>query len=84
MAAMKFAISVPEDVMRQVDRAAKRRRMTRSGFISRVLARVARAQTDAEISRKVDEIFSDPEVAREQVATARAFRRSAPTAGAGW
>ena len=53
-------------------------------FISRVLASVARAQTDAEISRKVDELFSDPEVAREQVETARTFRRSAPTAGAGW
>jgi hypothetical protein len=84
VAARKFAISVPENVMRQVDRAAKRRRMTRSGFISRVLASVARAQTDAEISRKVDELFSDPEVAREQVETARTFRRSAPTAGAGW
>jgi metal-responsive CopG/Arc/MetJ family transcriptional regulator len=82
--ARKFAISVPEDVMRQVDRAAKRRRMTRSAFISRVLARVARAQTDAEISRRVDELFSDAELAREQVETARAFRRSAPTAGAGW
>ena len=84
MAARKFAISIPEDVMRQVDRAAKRRRMTRSGFISGVLATVARAQTDAEISRKVDELFSDPEVAREQVETARVLRRSAPTAGTRW
>ena len=84
MAARKFAISVPEDVMRQVDRAAKRRRMTRSGFISRVLARVARARTDAEISERVNAFFSDPEVAREQRETARAFRRAAPTAGAEW
>ena len=84
MAARKFAISVSEAVMRQVDRAAKQRRMTRSGFIALVLARVARSRTDAEISRRVDAIFSDPDVAREQRETARAFRRPARTAGAEW
>ena len=80
MAARKFAISVPEDVMRQVDRAARRRRMTRSGFITHVLAHVASARTDAEISKRVDAIFRDAEVAREQRETARAFRRT----GAEW
>lgn len=84
MAARKFAISVPENVMRQVDRAARRRGMTRSGFIAEVLARVARARTDFEISRRVDAFFADPEIAREQVETARAFRRAAATAGTEW
>jgi hypothetical protein len=76
LAAPKFAISVPEGVMRRVDQAARRRGMTRSGFIPRVLARVASARTDADISRRVDAFFADPEVRREQVATARAFRRT--------
>jgi len=84
MAARKFAISVPEDVMRHVDRAAARRGVTRSRFIADLLARVARARTDAEISRRVDALFSDPEVAREQAQTARAFRRTAPRAGTEW
>lgn len=84
MAARKFAISVPEDVMRQVDRAAARRGTTRSRFIADVLARVARARTDAEISRRVDALFSDPEVVREQADTARAFHRAAPRGGAEW
>jgi hypothetical protein len=49
-----------------------------------VLARVARARTDAEISRRVDALFADPRVTREQAATARTFRHAAPRAGTEW
>lgn len=84
MAVRKFAISVPEDVMRQVDRAATRRGTTRSGFIAHVLARVAGARTDAEISRRVNALFSDPQLTREQAGTARAFRRAALRPGTEW
>jgi metal-responsive CopG/Arc/MetJ family transcriptional regulator len=80
----KFAISVPETVMRHVDRAARRRGMTRSGFVSHVLARVAEARSDAEISRRVDAFFAEPEVAREQRRTARAFSRRAGAPGTEW
>ena len=84
MAAKKSAISVPEEVIREVDHAAKRRGMTRSGFISDVLSHVARARTDAEIARRVNELFADAEIAREQVETAKRFRRIAPRRGAEW
>ena len=84
MAVRKFAISVPETVMRHVDRAARRRGMTRSGFVSQVLARVAEARTDAEISRRVDAFFADPELAGEQRRAVRALRRRAPARGTEW
>ena len=84
MAAKKLAISVPEEVIREVDHAAKRRGMTRSGFITDVLSQVARARTDAEIARRVNNLFSDAEIAREQTDTARRFRRIAPQRGAEW
>ena len=45
--------------------------MTRSGFIADVLSHVARARTDAEIARRVNDLFSDSEIAREQVETAK-------------
>lgn len=83
MAVRKIAIWVPEGVLRQVDQAAKARHMTRSRFISR-LARIASARRDAEITRRIDEILADPEVAREQVATARAFQRARSTRGTEW
>jgi metal-responsive CopG/Arc/MetJ family transcriptional regulator len=84
MAAKKLAISVPEEVIREVDHAAKRRGMTRSGFITDVLSQVARARTDAEIARRVNDLFSDAEIAREQADTSRKFRRIAPQRGAEW
>jgi metal-responsive CopG/Arc/MetJ family transcriptional regulator len=73
MAVHKFAISIPEAVMDQVDQAAESRGVTRSRFISDVLHKVARARTDAQITRRLDEVFADTEVAKEQGRTSRAF-----------
>lgn len=72
MPAKKIAISVPEEVLAAVDRAAARRSVTRSRFISDVLRRVAAARSDAEVRRCVNELFSDPEIAGEQREAARA------------
>lgn len=84
MAVRKIAISVPEEVLRQVDQAAKARHMTRSGFISRALARIASTRRDAEITRRIDELMAEPEVAAEQVETARAFQRARSRRGTEW
>lgn len=82
MAVHKFAISIPEDVMKRIDRAAARRGVTRSRFISSVLAVAAAAHRDAEIAERVNRLFSDPEIREEQARTARDFGRS--RTGAGW
>jgi metal-responsive CopG/Arc/MetJ family transcriptional regulator len=58
MAAAKFAISVPEETMSQVDRAAKRLGMTRSRYIAVVLARVANRERDRAIGERVDEALA--------------------------
>jgi len=73
MNAKKFAISIPAEVMKQVDRAARARQVTRSRFISDVLRKVAAARSDAEVSRRVNAVFEDEDVAREQVETSNAF-----------
>jgi predicted DNA-binding protein len=59
MAVAKFAISMPEETMQRVDRAAKRLRMTRSRYIALVLDRVARNERDAAISSKVDQVLAE-------------------------
>jgi len=59
MSVTKFAISMPTDTMGQVDRAAKRLGMTRSRYIAIVLARVARRERHAAISRRVDEVLAE-------------------------
>src|SRR5262249_7344866 len=57
MAAKKFAISVPEDVMAEIDRAAASRGVTRSRFIAQILALAARQRRDRAITRALDRVF---------------------------
>jgi len=84
MAVRKFAISVAEEVMEQVDRAAARRQMTRSGFVAHVLREIARARSDAETTKRINRIMADPELAAEQKETADAFGALASRRGARW
>jgi metal-responsive CopG/Arc/MetJ family transcriptional regulator len=58
MRAAKFAISIPAETMREVDRAAKRLQMTRSRYIAVVLARIAKDKRDRSISKKVDDVLA--------------------------
>lgn len=84
MAVKKIAISVPEEVIEQVDRAAARRKMTRSAYISWVLRRIARARSDAEVTRQVNAFFADAELDREQRHTAREMARLRASEGTEW
>jgi metal-responsive CopG/Arc/MetJ family transcriptional regulator len=76
VAVRKIAISVPEQVLAQVDAAAAERGENRSRFITQMLVLLARARTDREISRRVNALFAEPEVAREQRGTARASAKA--------
>jgi hypothetical protein len=84
MAVRKIAISIPEDVVTAVDRAAARRRTTRSAYIADVLRRVARARSDAEITQRINAVLDDDAVAREQQDTAAAFNARRPREGWKW
>ena len=59
MGVTKFAISVPSKTMAEVDRAAKRLGLTRSGYISEVLTRIAKRERDASISKRIDRVLED-------------------------
>jgi hypothetical protein len=62
----KTAIAVPEDVLQEVDRAARERGESRSRFISRVLRLAVRARRDAEVTRQLDALFADEAVREGQ------------------
>jgi hypothetical protein len=80
MVAAKFAISMPPETMRLVDRAAKRLGMTRSRYIAVVLARIAQRERDASISAKVDQVLAElGEQDRDSLEHLRAARRAEGT-----
>jgi hypothetical protein len=84
MPCKKFAISVPVAVMQLVDLAARRQGVTRSRFIATVLRRIASARHDAEITRRINELFADPDLKDAQKQTTEAFATVASTVGTEW
>jgi len=77
MAHRKTAIAVPEDVLDEVDRAARMRGESRSRFISRILRLAMRARRDAEITRRLDALFADESLAEGQQRDAEDLARLA-------
>ena len=62
----KTAIAVPDELLAAVDRVARSRRETRNRFVTRVLEQAVRARRDAEITRRLNDLFAAPEVAERQ------------------
>jgi metal-responsive CopG/Arc/MetJ family transcriptional regulator len=66
MALRKTAIAVPEPILAEVDRAARERGESRSGFITRVLRLAVRARRDAEVTQRLNALFADESVSKGQ------------------
>jgi len=73
MAYRKTAIAVPAEVLAEVDRAARARGESRSKFITRILRAALKARRDADIVRRLDKLFSDPAMNKEQLETTAFF-----------
>ena len=73
MATQKATIALPEDLLIAVDKAAHERGSSRSAFISMVLRRALRAKRDAAVTRQLDELFADEELAQRQSQEAEAL-----------
>lgn len=80
MTTRKTAIAVPEELLARVDAIARERGQSRSRFINDVLREAVRARRDAEITRRLDALFAEPEVADEQ----RRLARELADAGIDW
>jgi predicted transcriptional regulator len=61
----KTAIAVSDELLAAVDRVARSRRETRNRFVTRVLEQAVRARRDAEITRRLNDLFAAPEVVEE-------------------
>lgn len=70
MAYRKTAIAVPEELLADVDRAARARGESRSKYITRVLTAAVRARRDAEVTRRLNELFAGETLRTEQARTA--------------
>ena len=62
----KTAIAISDELLAAVDRAANERHETRNRFVTRVLEHAVRARRDADITRRLDALFTDAELAQAQ------------------
>ena len=69
----KTAIAIPDDLLAAIDRAARQRRESRNRFVTRVLQYAVRARRDAEVTRRLNELFAAPELAEQQPRDASEF-----------
>ena len=76
----KTAIAIPEDLLDAVDRAAAARHESRNQFVTKVLHAAVRARRDAAITRRLDDLFTDPDAASAQ----REGAASLDAAGTDW
>jgi hypothetical protein len=81
MPCAKLAISMPEETMRLVDRAATKLHWTPSRYIATVLRRVARRERGAAVSHKVDAVLAEME---QDLAAAHRLRAARRDEGTEW
>ncbi|HET9765461.1 MAG TPA: hypothetical protein VFS60_01365 [Thermoanaerobaculia bacterium] len=76
----RIAFAAPADLIAEVDQIARERNESRGRFIIRVLRQAVRARRDADITRRLNELFADQSLAEEQRRSAAAL----DAAGADW
>lgn len=86
MTVRKIAISVPEEILREIDAIARKSKTTRSGLISQVLSEVTHARNRSEVTARINQLFGDPEIQAEQATDAGIFLQAADSdsEGSGW
>lgn len=62
----KTAIAVSDDLLAAVDRAARQRHESRNRFVTRVLEQAVRARRDAEITKRLNQLFVASDRAEQQ------------------
>jgi metal-responsive CopG/Arc/MetJ family transcriptional regulator len=76
----KTAIAIPDNLLTAVDRAARSRGESRNRFVTRVLEEAVRARRDAEVTKRLNELFAHGDLAQEQAHTASEW----DTVGTDW
>lgn len=60
-------IAVPTELLLEVERAAQMGGESRDRFITRILQEYVYARRDVEVPRRLDELFAEPELVRQQM-----------------
>ncbi|MFA9201003.1 MAG: hypothetical protein ACEQR8_07415 [Cypionkella sp.] len=74
---MKLAVSIPDELGAEADRAARDLGLSRSALYGRALAEFLRARSDRHMTERIDELMSQLGSPRSEFVSAAARRRLA-------
>lgn len=66
---LRVKISIPQDILKTVDKLSKEKNVSRSAYISNVLQLVSTKSKESEIINRINRLFSDPKIQKEQKQT---------------
>lgn len=84
MTTVKVAITMPKELVREVDAVRKEEEISRSGYITRLVRKAVRAERKEKLKAAYDRVFSDPEIVKEQKEIALFFDNSGNHKGQEW
>ena len=84
MNTQKVAITIPSDLVVMIDAISRRRKVSRSRFISTVLREKLIEERNRHLKDAYDSVFSDKAIIKEQLETARWLEGSGNKVGQEW
>ena len=84
MNTQKVAITMPSDLVVMIDNMSRQQKLSRSKFISLALRDKLMEERDRSLRDSYDSVFSDKNIAGEQLETAKWFEGSENKAGQEW
>lgn len=84
MHTQKVAITIPKELVTMIDDISRKRRLSRSRFISTVLREKVMFEKHPYIKDAYDRIFSDESIREKQLASARWFEGLGTEEGQEW
>jgi hypothetical protein len=80
----KIAITIPKDIVAMIDTLSKQTGLSRSRYISTVLREKVMSEKERILKEKYDKVFSDDEIKKEQLNTAKWFEGNDVPEGQEW
>lgn len=80
----KVAITIPSDIVAMIDDMSRKRKVSRSKFISMILRERLMNERDRHLKDSYDRVFSDKAIIKEQLETAGWLEGSGNKAGQEW
>jgi len=84
MNTQKVAVTIPSDLVAIIDKMSRQQKVSRSKFISMALREKLMKERDRHLKNSYDSVFSDLQIAEEQLETAKWLEGPGNKAGQEW